>query len=72
MKQLKGYLQNRRNRELRINANEVAAALSDCLSTFRYDKKEVLVTEERQEAWKSVLERWNKSQNQSKNNTKHI
>ena len=30
-------------------------ALRDCLSTYRTDKLEVIVTEERQEAWLAAL-----------------
>lgn len=39
-----------------IQANEeLARALGDCLSTYRHDDKETVVTAERQEAWAEVL-----------------
>lgn len=36
---------------------ELEAALADCLSTYREDAKTVIVTEERQETWREVLNR---------------
>jgi hypothetical protein len=46
----------RRIEELERNADAIATALGDALSTFRDDDKTTIITVERQEAWKAALE----------------